>query len=56
MTDPDATTLAALRLPTVYLCRHRETALNAGGRLRGHSDAEHDDASTTVRPHRATRR
>jgi broad specificity phosphatase PhoE len=29
-------------LPPVYLCRHGETALNAGGRLRGRSDPDLD--------------
>lgn len=29
-------------LPTIYLCRHGETALNAGGRLRGLSDPDLD--------------
>jgi broad specificity phosphatase PhoE len=32
----------ASRQPTVYLCRHGATALNAGGRLRGLSDPDLD--------------
>jgi broad specificity phosphatase PhoE len=30
--------------PAVYLCRHGETDLNAGGRLRGRSDPDLNDA------------
>jgi broad specificity phosphatase PhoE len=36
----DAGPPASSSFPTIYLCRHGETSLNAGGRLRGRSDPD----------------